>query len=77
MMRGQTAAVSDFYTVIPSGPETADVILYPPEGGQYILSGIQNDPGLEADIRERYASYLASAEPILKKRGDLSDADES
>jgi len=63
MMRGPLAA-SDFYTILPAGGDTVDVILRPPAGGLYILRGLPNDPGLEADVRMRYSAYLSSAFPM-------------
>lgn len=66
MMNGQGRVASDFYTILPSGSETADVILHPPEGGRYVLRGVPNKPGLEADVRRRYTAYLASADPIMQ-----------
>ena len=70
----QGIIVSDFYTILPSGTKTADVILHPPEGGRYILRGVPNGPELEADVRLRYRAFLASAD--LMERGE-THADES
>lgn len=75
MIGSQGRAASDFYTIIPSGNKTVDVILHPPEGGRYLLRGVPREPGLEADVRARYTAYLASAD--LVTRGGDSNANKA
>ncbi len=56
--------MTSFYAIHEIGDGLADVLLYPPEGGTYIVRGVTIADNLENDIRARYAAWLASAERI-------------
>lgn len=56
--------MTSFYKIHDAGCDLADVYLYPPEGGIYIVRGVVIADDLESDIRARYAAWLESAERI-------------
>ena len=46
--------MTSFYAIHEIGDGLADVLLYPPEGGTYIVRGVTIADNLENDIRARY-----------------------
>ena len=58
-----------FYIIQAIGGGIADVYLYPPGGGCYVVRDVAIADDLENDIRARYTAWLASAERLAPSNG--------
>ncbi|MBN1776628.1 MAG: hypothetical protein JW811_00750 [Clostridiales bacterium] len=54
---------SDFYTITERGDGLVDVYLRVPDGIR-VVSGLENYPALEDDVRMRFDDWCASGETI-------------
>ena len=56
--------MTNYYHIHDIGGGLADVYLYPPEGGYYVVRGVVIADDLENDIRARFTAWLESAERV-------------